>query len=120
MTIPVVVEGATLEISGATGGSAIISSPPGNAKADGKGIYEGPIIIQVVGTTNGNCIQNAPAVGTIITTALHLLDNFPVVRENDSTGTIPILGNDSGSGAPCNYNATVQITNAGQTNVKSD
>jgi hypothetical protein len=120
MTKNVAVEGAVLTIIGATGGSAVITSSPGNAKADDKGVFTGNVDVLVSGTTSGTCVQGASKTGQIQPTGSNKLDDKIVVREEDETSTISIDGTDSGSGLACSYSVTAKITNAGQVNNKSD
>lgn len=115
---------ATLKINPASiGGTATITTAASTVElANSLGIYTGTITVQVTGTTQGNCVQNTPAIGTIVPTSVNLASGGAPIRKGDISAIITINGTDSSGGppVPCSYTCTVEIDDPGQTDVLSD
>ncbi len=101
------------------GGSVTVTTLPStNVRAGGAGVYRGPLNISIpAGAVSGSCIQSVPATGTMNPTAQHArIDGQNPIREGDSV-TINVTGLDA-SNNPCNFNTDVEVTAAGQTEVR--
>ena len=79
------------------------------------------IDFQISGTTCGTCVQNTPAFGSVDgNTNMVKSNDDPLVRDDAESNPVTVYGMDSISGNPCQYQATVQINNAGQSKVKAE
>jgi|WetSurMetagenome_2_1015567.scaffolds.fasta_scaffold01018_16 hypothetical protein len=118
----IAVQGCTLTITGcsAPGTATITSSPSTKCKAGGNGIYKQQLNIQIIGCSNGTCIQGSPVSDSIMPTAIKVkCENGEVLRVNDKKNGIVINGTDSSTSLACSFPVNVEITSAGQTKVKA-
>ena len=106
-------------------GTVTVSSLPStNSKfvsgVEKKGIYAGVMNITVSGYSDASISQGTGS-GTITPSAVNnFIDNEAIVLEGDS-GTAILTGVNPQSGQPVtDYEVTVKIKNAGQSNIKAE
>lgn len=108
-----------------SGEVTIISQPSQEVKVNGSGFYRGPLEFSVSNIIKGECGTVTPGTltrGVIQPTASDTkVDNLPVIREGDKVENLVSEGAMKpvpGGSAPCIIKFTVEITDAGQTDVK--
>lgn len=115
----IAVDGCELEDETGGGTVSISTSPSDKVKADGKGIYFGPISISVSGSDGGGLIGdgNGAGPGVITGTGSSIKsDGQPALLEGD-TATVLVSGTTtSGSTVTpvLNVSVTVKVKKAGQ------
>lgn len=103
----------------------VISMPSMTAKIGGQGVYRGPLQFMVSNIMNPPCGTAAPGMlpmGVINPTAQDTkVDNMAVIRVGDKAENLMSVGAMQPAGSsvvPCVINFTVEIVDAGQTDVK--
>ena len=104
--------------AGGTGNASITTSESSKVKANEQGVYRGPISVTVSGATSGDC-SGATGVGIINPSAEKMkADGLLVIREGDKKENVNVVGVLPNS-QPCDFDVTIEITNAGQTKLKA-
>ncbi len=112
-------------IAPVSGEVTIISQPSQEVKVNGSGFYRGPLQFSVSNIIKGDCGTVTPGTltrGVIEPTASDIkVDNLPVIRVGDKAENLVSEGAVKpvpGGSAPCVIKFSVEITDAGQTDVK--
>jgi len=115
----------TIEVvSPASGQVTVISQPSTNVKAGGAGVYRGPLQFSVSNITspgNGTAAPGMLPMGVVQPTASDTkADSMAVIRVGDKAeGLVSVGAMNAGSPpTPAVINFTVEIKDAGQTDVK--
>ncbi len=119
-------ENMTIEVvSPASGEITVMSQPSINVKADNNGVYRGPLQFTAANITApglGTATPGTLPIGIIQPSAMHSKsDNLAVIRVGDRVDGLVSVGamNQAGtSTVPCVITFSVEITDAGQTEVK--
>jgi uncharacterized Zn-binding protein involved in type VI secretion len=108
-----------------SGKVTVISQPSQEVKVNGSGFYRGPLRFSVSNIIKDDCGTVTPGTlteGVIQPTASDTkVDNLPVIREGDKAENLVSEGAVKpvpGGSTPCVIKFTVEITDAGQTDVK--
>lgn len=119
MAKPIVVLGCTLTTDNATAQATITDSPSAKVMAESKGVYKTPLNVQVMGATQGNFAQTAPATTTIISTATKVMAEGSLVILEGDKSQMPAMcpATDPSTGATMTIPVNVTVQSAGQTKV---
>jgi hypothetical protein len=116
----------TIDPPSIAGVITIVSPASIGVKVGGSGVYSGPLSFSVSNLIDGNCGVDNPgnAVGVIIPTSTSMMvDNMPVIREEDESVEVVSIGAmepSSPSPIPCVINFKVKVSFAGQVAVTAD
>lgn len=122
-----VVDGATLGFKASapavTGAVTFVSSPSTKVKAKNssmKGAYKGNVQFKVAaGCTDGSCTSSADYLDTFSPGSTKgKIEGDPPLREDDEK--VCAIPGTTWVGAPCTINATVVVSDPGQTKVSSE
>lgn len=120
----VAVVGCTVTLSPGDGNKQITTQASLKVKADGKGIYFGPIDVAVSGYTDSNITVSESGSGTITiqpsAQKVKVEGGFVILEGDSGTATISGMAWSGESQVPATSSVTAKIEVAGQTKVQAN